>query len=120
MVHRDPVGGDPRGVDVRDDEPGTATGEDPVELQAAEERVGDGAEAADVVEVLGGGGDEGVEALRLEHPAQSRPDVGIHHAVPFLKFGSTSRPNSSIASCISATALATKSIPESVVTPASW
>src|SRR5262249_20158898 len=39
---------------------------------------------------------------------------------PHAKLGSTSRPNSSIASCISGTLLATKSIPENVVTPAAW
>src|SRR5262249_28094959 len=113
-IHGDLVGRHPRGVDEGDDEAGAAPGEPAVELEAGEEGMGDGAEPGQVVEVLGGGGDEGVESLRLEHRGQARLHVAVHERL--LKLGITSRPKSSIASRISATVLATKSKPESVVT----
>ena len=59
------------------------------------------------------------EGYRVVDAAEPRADV-IVHGLPHVKLGSTSRPNSSMASCISGTLLATKSIPEKVVTPAAW
>ena len=97
---------------------GAAASEDGVELEPAEEGVGDRAQAAHVVDVLGGGGDERVETLGLQHGGQSLTSMCIHRF--HLKWGMTSRPKRSIASCISGTVLATKSRPESVVTPACW
>src|SRR5207248_10996538 len=107
VIHLDVVGGHTGRVDERDDERRPAAREDRVELEPAEERVGNRAEPAHVIDVLGGGGDQRIEALGLEHAGQALSSMCVHGS--HLKFGMTSRPKSSIASCISGTVLATKS-----------
>jgi len=78
VVDLDPVGGHAGRVDEGDDQRGPAACEDGVELEAAEERVRDGAEAAHVVDVLGRGGHQRVEALGLQHGGQALPSVCVH------------------------------------------
>ncbi len=77
VVDGDPVG-DAGRVDEGNRDPRPAAGEDAVELDPPEEGVGDGTEAGDVVEILGGGGDEGIEVLGVEHLGQARLRVAVH------------------------------------------
>ena len=78
MIHLDAVGGHARRVDERDDERRPAAREDRVELEPAEEGVGNGAEPAHVVHVFSGGGDQRIETLGLEHAGQALSSVCVH------------------------------------------
>ena len=66
-VDRDGVGGNPGRVDERNDQAHPLAREHPVQLETAEEGVGDRAEAGDVLEVLGRARYEGVQALGVQY-----------------------------------------------------
>src|SRR5438552_14584704 len=78
VIHLDAVGGHARRVDERDDERRPAAREDRVELEPAEEGVGNGEEPAQVVHVVSGGGDQRIETLGLEHAGQALSSVCVH------------------------------------------
>jgi hypothetical protein len=80
MVHGDSFRGHAGGVYERDHQARPMPREDAVELEPAEQRVGDG--ARHVVEVLGGGGDEGVEPLGVQDSRKPRPVMAIHWTDP--------------------------------------
>src|SRR5262249_55491012 len=78
VIDGDLVRGDAGRVDEGDDQRGAAAGEDRIELEAAGQRVRDRAQAAHVVDVFGGGADDGVEALGLEDGGQTLPAMCVH------------------------------------------